>query len=95
METMSRREYTKEFKQEAVALSYRQGGAKAAQSPGIAANIPYHWHREAQTEGSKAFRGKGKLRAERAEGKKFFTTDPGIESRKGSAKQTGFKRCFR
>ena len=61
---MSRREYTKEFKQEAVALSYRQGGAKAAQSLGIAANMLYRWRREAQTEGSEAFRGKGKLRAE-------------------------------
>ena len=61
---MNRREYTKEFKQEAVALSYRQGGAKAAQSLGIAANMLYRWRREAQTEGSEAFRGKGKLRAE-------------------------------
>lgn len=30
---MNRREYTKEFKQEAVELSFRQGGAKAAESP--------------------------------------------------------------
>lgn len=61
---MNRREYTKEFKKEAVELSYRQGGAKAAESLGIAANMLYRWRREAQTEGEEAFRGKGKLRAE-------------------------------
>ena len=61
---MSRREFTKEFKQEAVELSYRQGGAKAAESLGIAPNMLYRWRREAKSEGAEAFRGKGKLRAE-------------------------------
>ena len=61
---MVRREYTKEFKQQAVELSHRQGGAKTSESLGIAPNMLYRWRGEAQTEGTEAFRGKGKLRAE-------------------------------
>lgn len=43
---MVRREYPKEFKQEGVEFSYRQGGAKTAKSLGVVPNMLYRLRRE-------------------------------------------------
>lgn len=64
---MSRKEYTKQFKEEAVKLSYEIGGTQAARQLGVSANMLYRWRKETKTDGEEAFRGKGKMRAEQAE----------------------------
>ena len=62
---MKRREYTKEFKQEAVALSSEQGvnAAQVARELGIEPALLYRWRAEMRNNGGEAFPGKGKLRA--------------------------------
>ena len=60
---MKRREYAKEFKQEAVALSNEQGitAAQVARDLGIDAALLYRWRAEMRSSGDEAFPGKGKL----------------------------------
>ena len=65
-----RREYSPEFKREAVELSRRPGAAvkQIAEEPGIAANMLTRWRREFSQDGSKAFQGHGKARDEEMSG---------------------------
>jgi len=62
---MKRREYTKEFKQEAVALSNHEGvkAAQVARELEISPALLYRWRTEMRSNGEEAFRGKGKLKA--------------------------------
>jgi transposase len=62
---MKRREYTKEFKQEAVALSSELGvnAAQVARDLGINPALLYRWRAEIRSIGDEAFPGKGKLNA--------------------------------
>lgn len=65
-----RKQYTKEFKLDAVSLVLDQGLtiAEAAQSLGIRANMLGRWIRESQVDNNgHAFRGNGKLTPEQAE----------------------------
>lgn len=64
---MDRRPYKKEFKDEAVKLSHRNGVCKTATELGINQNMLSRWRREQNHDGKDAFRGHGKLRAEEAE----------------------------
>ena len=61
---MKRREYTKEFKQEAIALSNQEGikAAQAAHDLGISPALLYRWRAEMRSNGDEAFPGKGNLR---------------------------------
>lgn len=62
---MKRREYTKEFKQEAVALSNEQGvnAAQVARELGIEPALLYRWRAEMRLDGEEAFPGKGKVKS--------------------------------
>ena len=62
---MKRREYTKEFKQEVVALSNEQGvsAAKVARDLGINPALLYRWRAEMRNNSTEAFPGKGRLKA--------------------------------
>lgn len=64
-----RREFSKEFKRDAVSLVLDQGYTRveAAKSLGIHQTILGRWVREQQTDEGSAFRGRGKLRPEREE----------------------------
>ena len=64
-----RRQYTKQFKVDAVRLVTEQGyrQAEAARSLGINANMLGRWIKELQTDESQAFRGNGKLTPEQEE----------------------------
>ncbi len=64
-----RREFSKEFKQDAVSLVLEQGYSRtdAATSLGIHKAILSRWVREHEEDGGNAFRGKGKLRPEQEE----------------------------
>lgn len=61
---MTRQTFTKEFKQEAVQLSYDSDSsiAQVAQNLGIRPALLYRWRMEARQEGSDAFPGKGKVK---------------------------------
>ncbi len=65
----ARREFTKEFKFEAVQLSRQPGMTvvKAANDLGIRENMLHRWRREQATDGDGAFRGNGRLRPAEAE----------------------------
>ena len=58
----TRRNYDKEFKQDAVNLSLEPGKTviQVAESLGIASHILYRWRREAKAQGGLAFPGKGR-----------------------------------
>jgi transposase len=64
-----RREYTKEFKRDAISLVIDQGYSQsdAAKSLGVHAALLSRWVREYKEDEGNAFRGKGKLRGEEAE----------------------------
>ena len=65
-----RKQYTKEFKLDAVSLVLDQGltTAEAARSLGIRANMLGRWVRESQADNNgQAFRGNGKLTPEQEE----------------------------
>lgn len=66
---MERRTFTKEFKQEAVQLSYEsdRSVAQVAQNLGIRPELLYRWRAEARQAGSDAFPGKGKQKPDDAE----------------------------
>jgi len=61
---MTRPTYTKEFKQEAVQLSYASDSsvAQVAQNLGIRPELLYRWRAEQRREGGDAFPGKGKVK---------------------------------
>lgn len=65
----TRKKYTKEFKQDAVRLVTEQGYSQAetARNLGINANMLGRWVKEFQADNDEAFRGNGKLTAEREE----------------------------
>lgn len=58
---MKRKQYTKEFKLEAVKLAEKIGVARAAQDLGVIDNLLFRWRKAAETEGTDAFRGNGRL----------------------------------
>ena len=62
----TRRKYSAEFKREAVALANHPGVTKSqiARELGINANLLGRWCKQLQTNGSKAFIGKGHARDE-------------------------------
>jgi len=64
-----RREFSKEFKRDAVSLVVDQGYSQveAARSLDIHSALLSRWVREHTTDGGDAFRGKGKLRPEQEE----------------------------
>jgi len=64
--TKQRKQYTAEFKQDAVSLVTEQGYsfAEAGRSLGINGNMVSRWHREFAANGSTAFPGNGKLSPE-------------------------------
>ena len=62
-----RRQYTKEFKQEAVRLSQEFGVRKAAKELGIGESRIYAWKQALAEEGADALRGHGKRPAVEAE----------------------------
>ena len=66
---MERRTYSKEFKQEAVQLSYDSDStiAQVAENLGIRPELLYRWRREQHQEGDDAFRGKGISKASEEE----------------------------
>ena len=56
------REYTKEFRQEAVKLAHELGSvAGAAKKLGIPSSVLYAWRSKIEKDGGDAFPGKGKL----------------------------------
>jgi transposase len=57
----TRRQYSKEFKLEALKLAEQIGVAEAAKDLGISENAIYYWRKAAKTEGTDAFRGHGRL----------------------------------
>lgn len=61
---MERRKFTKEFKQEAVQLSYDSDRSivEIAQNLGISPRLLYRWRSEQRQEGEDAFPGKGKTK---------------------------------
>jgi len=59
-----RRQYDKQFKQEAVRLSESKGVPAVAQDLGIPEGRIYTWRRKLQAEGDDAFRGHGRLKAQ-------------------------------
>lgn len=65
----TRRQYTREFKQDAVRLVTEQGynQAEAARNLGIERRILGRWMKEFQQDESEAFRGNGKLTSEQEE----------------------------
>ncbi len=64
-----RKQYTKEFKLDAVRLVTEQGytRAEAARNLGLNANMLGRWVQEMQDDEKEAFRGNGKLSAEQQE----------------------------
>ena len=66
---MERRTYSKEFKQEAVQLSYDSDStiAQVAENLGIRPELLYRWRREQRQDGDDAFRGKGMSKASEEE----------------------------
>jgi len=58
---MIRKQYTKEFKIEAVKLAESIGVIRAVHDLGVSKSQVYRWREAAETEGGDAFRGHGKL----------------------------------
>lgn len=65
----TRKQYSKEFKLDAISLVAEQGysRAEAARSLGINANLLGRWIKEHDTPEGQAFRGNGKLTSEQVE----------------------------
>ena len=70
---MTRKQYSKEFKIDAVSLVLEQdySKAEAARSLGINANMLGRWVKEHRAEEGHAFRGNGKLTPEQEENRKL------------------------
>lgn len=62
-----RRQYSKEFKQEALRLAASIGVGRAAADLGIHESTLHAWKKAARTEGADAFRGHGQLTAAETE----------------------------
>jgi len=65
----TRRNYTKEFKLEAVRLARSSGktAKQVAEELGISPEVLYKWQSRYSSEGAQAFPGKGRLRADEEE----------------------------
>ena len=61
---MSRRSFSKEFKEEAVRLGRANGWTQTARDLGIHPSLLQHWKRRLEEGGEKAFPGKGNPRDE-------------------------------
>ncbi len=57
----TRKQYNKEFKLEALKLAEEIGVPRACKDLGISDSAFYKWRKAAQTEGTDAFRGNGRL----------------------------------
>lgn len=70
---MTRRKFTKEFKEEAVQLSYESEStvAQVAKNLGIRPELLYRWRAEERREGDDAFPGKGKVKPSEEEVKRL------------------------
>ena len=64
---MSRKEYTKQIKEETVRLSYEVGGAQALQHLDLSQNRIYRWRKEFSESPEEAFRGNGKMKSQEEE----------------------------
>lgn len=64
---MSKKKYSKEYKENAIIMANEIGGAKAARKLGINSGVLYRWRNEARLDGDEAFRGHGKMKKEQAE----------------------------
>ena len=66
---MTRRMFSREFKQEAVELVTKRGvsAAQASRDPGVHATVLRRWVRAAEADGPAAFPGNGRLTAEQEE----------------------------
>ena len=80
----TRKQYTKEFKLDAVSLVTDQGysRAEAGESLGINAQMLGRWVKEHQTEDGQAFRGNGKLTADQEEVRKLKAQVKRLEKEK-------------
>ncbi len=80
----TRRQYSKEFKLDAISLVEEQGytKAEAASSLGIRAELIRRWIREQQTGDGQAFRGNGELTPEQEEIRKLKTHVKRLEMEK-------------
>ena len=58
---MTRKQYTKEFKLEALKLAEQIGVLRAAKDLGVGKSQLYRWREAARSEGGDAFRGHGRL----------------------------------
>ena len=65
----TRRTYDKEFKEQAVALSYQAGttAAQVARELGIRTELLYRWRAQSKLNGAAAFPGKGNVPADQAQ----------------------------
>lgn len=79
---MSRKRYTREFKQDAVRLVTEHGYtlAEAGRNLGINANLLGRWIREFETDESEVFRGNGKRTAEQEELRRLREKNPPTEA---------------
>lgn len=66
---LTRKQYTKEFKLDAIALVLEQNysQAEAARNLGLSPKVLSRWLKEAESDDGLAFRGNGKLTPEQAE----------------------------
>ena len=58
---MTRKQYNKEFKLEALKLTEKIGVPQAAEDLGVGQSLLYRWRKAAEGEGKDAFRGHGRL----------------------------------
>lgn len=86
---MIRREFSKEFKEDAVSLVLNQGYSRteAAKSLGIHPGLLSRWIRERKVDESNAFRGRGKLRADQEEVRQLKETIKRLEMEKAILKK--------
>ena len=85
----TRKQYSKEFKLDAISLVQEQGYSKseAARSLGINANVLGRCIKEHETADGQAFRGNGKLTPEQAEIRQLREDNHRLEMEKGILKK--------
>jgi transposase len=85
----TRKQYTKEFKLDAVSLVNEQGynRSEAARSLGLNANILGRWVKESESDDGQAFRGNGKLTPDQEEVRKLRVQVKRLEMEKDILKK--------
>ena len=71
MRKKTRRQFSREYKLEAVTLMQRVGSEEAGKSLGVHPNTLHAWRRKLQAEGDSAFPGNGKVSGEEGELKRL------------------------